>query len=185
MSQAIPTIAGSVETERERGFSNYRGATKKPKNSRQEAGTNTSTETNHLKQTTTRWLWYRRQDLKLNAWITDIHGICVMVIMWCNVPCLPSRAPRPSTAPVFDCLQYAKAEGEGLGNLITWSKAWLTSWILDTTAYSHSYPQLQRRLGELKYVPEDKSYLWTHLVSKFNCWGMAVIIAWGCFICSV
>jgi len=38
------------KTERERGLSNYRGATES--NSRQEAGTNTSTETNHLKQTT-------------------------------------------------------------------------------------------------------------------------------------
>ena len=27
--------------------------------------------------------------------------------------------PRPSTPPVFDRLQYAKAEGEGLGNFIT------------------------------------------------------------------
>ena len=27
--------------------------------------------------------------------------------------------PRPSTPPVFDCLQYAKTEREGLGNLST------------------------------------------------------------------
>ena len=27
--------------------------------------------------------------------------------------------PRPSTPPVFDRLQYAKTEGEGLGNFIT------------------------------------------------------------------
>ena len=31
----------------------------------------------------------------------------------------PSLVPRPSTPPVFDRLQYAKTEGEGLGNFIT------------------------------------------------------------------
>jgi len=31
----------------------------------------------------------------------------------------PSLIPRPSTPPVFDRLQYAKTEGEGLGNFIT------------------------------------------------------------------
>ena len=30
-----------------------------------------------------------------------------------------SLIPRPSTSPVFDRLQYTKAEGEGLGNFIT------------------------------------------------------------------
>ena len=30
-----------------------------------------------------------------------------------------SLVPRPSTPPVFDRLQYAKTEGEGLGNLFT------------------------------------------------------------------
>jgi len=30
-----------------------------------------------------------------------------------------SLIPRPSTPPVFDRLQYAKTEGEGLGNFIT------------------------------------------------------------------
>jgi len=30
-----------------------------------------------------------------------------------------SLVPRPSTPPVFDRLQYAKTEGEGLGNFIT------------------------------------------------------------------
>ena len=34
-----------------------------------------------------------------------------------------------------------------------------------------------KNIREPKYVPEDKSYLWTHLVSKLNCWGMAVIIS--------
>jgi len=30
-----------------------------------------------------------------------------------------SLVPRPSTPPVFDRFQYAKTEGEGLGNFIT------------------------------------------------------------------
>ena len=30
-----------------------------------------------------------------------------------------SLVPRPSMPPVFDRLQYAKMEGEGLGNFIT------------------------------------------------------------------
>jgi len=30
-----------------------------------------------------------------------------------------SLVPRPSTPPVFDRLQYAKTEGEGLRNFIT------------------------------------------------------------------
>jgi len=55
-----------------------------------------------------------------------------------------SLVPRPSTPPVFDRLQYAKTEGEGLGNFIMWSAARLTSQILDVTAYSRLYPQLQR-----------------------------------------
>jgi len=49
-----------------------------------------------------------------------------------------SLVPRPSTPPVFDRLQYAKTEGEGPGNFITWSAVRLTSRILDATAYSHS-----------------------------------------------
>ena len=32
-----------------------------------------------------------------------------------HVRVLPSLVPRPSPAPVFDRLQYAKTEGEGLG----------------------------------------------------------------------
>jgi len=55
-----------------------------------------------------------------------------------------SLVPRPFMLPVFDCLQYAKMEREGLGNFITWSTARLTSQILDATAYSHLYPHLQR-----------------------------------------
>ena len=31
----------------------------------------------------------------------------------------PSLIPRPFPPPVFDCLQYANTEGEGLGDLIT------------------------------------------------------------------
>ena len=34
-----------------------------------------------------------------------------------------SLVPRPSPAPVFDHLQYAKTEGEGLVNLTMWSAA--------------------------------------------------------------
>ena len=34
-----------------------------------------------------------------------------------------SLVPRPSPAPIFDHLQYAKTEGEGLVNLTTWSVA--------------------------------------------------------------
>ena len=30
-----------------------------------------------------------------------------------------SLVPRPSTPPAFDRIQYAKTEGEGLGNLLT------------------------------------------------------------------
>ena len=55
-----------------------------------------------------------------------------------------SLVPRPSTRPVFDRLQYAKMEGEGLGNFIMWSAARLTSHILDAKAHSRSYPQLPR-----------------------------------------
>ena len=32
-----------------------------------------------------------------------------------------SLVPRPSQAPVFDCLQYARTVGEGLVNLTSWS----------------------------------------------------------------
>jgi len=34
-----------------------------------------------------------------------------------------SLVPRPSMPPVFDRPQYAKSEGEGIGNFITWSVA--------------------------------------------------------------
>jgi len=44
-----------------------------------------------------------------------------------------SLVPRPSIPPVFDCLQYAKTEREGLGNL-TPSEAQLTSRNLDAIA---------------------------------------------------
>ena len=36
-----------------------------------------------------------------------------------NSAMYPSLVPRPSPAPVFDRLQYAKTEGEGLVNLTT------------------------------------------------------------------
>ena len=46
---------------------------------------------------------------------TDTQHTCIHIHV--------SLVPRPSTPPVFDRLQYAKTEGEGLGNFITWSKA--------------------------------------------------------------
>ena len=55
-----------------------------------------------------------------------------------------SLVPRPSLAPVFDHLQYAKTEPEGLVNLTMWSVAWLTSQILEMETYSHLYLELQR-----------------------------------------
>ena len=58
-----------------------------------------------------------------------------------NCPEEPALIPRPFTPPAFDHLQWRE---KAWGNFITWSTAWLTSRILNTTAYSHSYPQLQR-----------------------------------------
>ena len=40
--------------------------------------------------------------------------MCVYVCV-----CVHSLVPRPSPAPVYDRLQYAKTEGEGLVNLTT------------------------------------------------------------------
>jgi len=46
-----------------------------------------------------------------------------------------SLVPRPSLAPVFDSLQYAKTEQEGLVNLTTWFAAQVMSQILDMETY--------------------------------------------------
>ena len=68
-------------------------------------------------------------------------GLPVMVRTAMQVYC--SLVPRPSLAPVFDHLQYAKTEPDGLVNLTTWFAAQLTSQILDMETYSHLYLQLQ------------------------------------------
>jgi len=59
-------------------------------------------------------------------------SVCLLILS--EIPCTMDKSldsactwqiaiarlvPRPSTSPVFDCLQYAKTEGEGLGNFIT------------------------------------------------------------------
>jgi len=41
------------------------------------------------------------------------YVMSVMGVMVCSL------VPRPFTPPVFDRLQYAKTDGEGLGNFIT------------------------------------------------------------------
>ena len=43
----------------------------------------------------------------------------VLLLMYQQTTCSPSLVPRPSPAPVFDRLQYAKTEPEGLVNLTT------------------------------------------------------------------
>jgi len=48
--------------------------------------------------------------------------VCISSVMRMRAPTAiyqASLVPRPSTPPVFDRLQYAKTEGEGLGNFIT------------------------------------------------------------------
>lgn len=76
-------------------------------NSRKEAGPNTCT---WKLQNYTRWLWYRRQDLKLNARITDISWHLCQGIMWYNIPCLLSLVHKPSTPPVFVCSMQKERE---------------------------------------------------------------------------
>ena len=46
----------------------------------------------------------------------NLHGFRLDVVIF-------SLIPRPSIPPVFDCLQYAKTEEEGLGNHVTWFAA--------------------------------------------------------------
>jgi len=65
-------------------------------------------------------------------------------ICLCSITISLYVVPRPSPAPVFDHLLYAKTEPEGLVDLTTWFAAWLTSQILDMETYSHLYLQLQR-----------------------------------------
>ena len=52
----------------------------------------------------------------------DIIGMCVLSYI-CS-----SLVPSPSHGPVFDCLQYAKTEGEGLVHFITWMTLCLPRW---------------------------------------------------------
>jgi len=152
-SQAIPTIASSVENRERKRLIQLQRSYRNKLHTRGRLYI-LALETNHLKQTTTRWLWYRRQDLKLNACITDIswqhrsqsrdvmfHAFLALLpgllqLQFLIVCSMQKKGRRPGES----------WKGEGLGNLITWSQAWLTSRILDTTAYSHSYSQLQRRL---------------------------------------
>ena len=42
----------------------------------------------------------------------------------CSDERMYSLGPRPSTPPVFDRLQYANTEGEGLGDLVTFGGQW-------------------------------------------------------------
>jgi len=87
-------------------------------------------------------LWQSHSGPAPERQIDPNHTIltCMVELVWSVASTL---ILRPSTPPVFDHLPYAKAEGEGLGNFITWSMARLISQILDTTACSHWYPQLQ------------------------------------------
>ena len=47
------------------------------------------------------------------------YNNCVHVFSLALMAGLSSLVRRPSTPPVFDRFQYAKTEGEGLGNFIT------------------------------------------------------------------
>ena len=98
-----------------------------------------------------------------------------MVIMWCNVPCLLSRASRHSTAPVLIvCSMQKKGRRPGESYHVIQGMADITD-----SRYNSLFTFLStasKKIRKLKYVPEDNSYLRTHLVSKLNCWGMAVII---------
>jgi len=48
-----------------------------------------------------------------------IDLVCVCIEYSWFVPTICSLIPRPYHRPVFDCLQYAKREGEGLGERVT------------------------------------------------------------------
>ena len=64
--------------------------------------------------------WPRQK--QSSGWLSLLSGV---VVSLCSCPRvgLSSVVPRPSLAPVFDCLQYAKAKGQGLVNLATQSVA--------------------------------------------------------------
>ena len=66
---------------------------------------------------------------------------------------LYSLIPRPSPAPVFDSMQYAQTEGEGLANLTTWSTAHMTSQVKDKS-----------------YVPLEHNWVWSRTAEGwFHC----------------
>ena len=75
----------------------------------------------------------RRLEPNMQCYNTDCHKnksvyvlslFCVRFDQWIQLTVITCNLfPRPSTPPVFDRLQYAKTEGEGLGNFITWSAA--------------------------------------------------------------
>ena len=66
-----------------------------------------------------------------------------------------SLVPRPSLAPVFDRLQYAKTEGEGLANLIRGTH--------DVTGFRHEdmfiYISSYREARQTRQVPAKRQVL--------------------------
>ena len=70
--------------------------------------------------------------LSASAWVTSciiIAGNCVSLKL--QLPVVSTTlVPRPSSAPVFDCLQYAKTELEGLVNLTMWPAARMSYFIM-------------------------------------------------------
>ena len=75
---------------------------------------------------------------------------------------------RPS---VFDCLQYVKTEGKGLGFLTMWSVAQTPSQVLDTETHSMLYFHC-REARETRQVPAEKAY------SENVGQNMAICIQW-------
>ena len=66
-----------------------------------------------------------------------------------------------SMPPVFDHLQYAKMEGEGLINLTTWSVVHMTSQVLDTKTrrHIHIYISSYREVRETRQAPAKRQVL--------------------------
>jgi len=97
----------------------------------------------------------------------------------------PGNGDKVGTAlivltPVFGCLWCLNMKAEGLGNLTTWSVAWLRSWVLGFNSLStvlstvteklDNWSTFQREVG-----PTCKTYSGNH-------WEMAVIQAVQLFI---
>ena len=53
---------------------------------------------------------------------------CVGNVCYGRYLCSSSNVPSPFLPPVFDRLQYASTEGEGLSDLVTFSDVWCTQW---------------------------------------------------------